>query len=42
MKTDSICLHGDNEKAALFAEKLKKSLIKSGIDVVPLAEVIKK
>lgn len=42
VRADSICLHGDNEKAALFAEKLKKELIKSGIDIVPLAEVIKK
>lgn len=25
VRADSICLHGDNEKAALFAEKLKKN-----------------
>lgn len=32
---DSICLHGDGEKAVLFARKLKETLIGEGIEVIP-------
>ncbi|MTI70455.1 MAG: 5-oxoprolinase subunit PxpA [Firmicutes bacterium] len=36
---DSICVHGDNEKALEFTKNLKKSLLKEGINVKPLKEI---
>lgn len=33
---DSICLHGDNEKAVLFAEKISAALQKADVAVTPL------
>lgn len=36
LKADTICVHGDNEKAALFAERLKETLYNGGVHVCPL------
>ncbi len=37
---DSICLHGDNPKAVLFSERIRKTLEAEGVNVVPIKEVI--
>lgn len=39
VKADSICLHGDGEKAVLFAQKLREALLLEGVDIVPLEQV---
>ena len=40
IQADSICLHGDGEKAVAFAEKIRTALIASGVKVLPLADVV--
>ncbi len=37
---DSICLHGDNPKAVLFSEKIRKALEAEGVTVASIREVI--
>lgn len=39
IKADSVCLHGDNEKAVLFAEKISAALSEAGIAVTPLGRM---
>ena len=36
IRAESICVHGDGEKAVLFAEKIRNALEARGIDVVPM------
>lgn len=38
---DSICVHGDNPKAIEFVDRIRKSLIRNGIEVKSLYEFIK-
>ena len=33
IQADSICVHGDGEKALLFVEKLRKTLEKEGVKI---------
>ena len=33
IQADSICVHGDGEKALLFVEKLRKTLVKEGVTI---------
>ncbi len=40
VKVDTICVHGDNPKAVEFAKKLKTVLLKNGIEVRPMAELL--
>ena len=40
IQADSICLHGDGEKAVAFAKKIRNALITSGVKVIPLADVV--
>lgn len=40
IKADSICLHGDGEKAVIFAKKIHEELIKEGITIMPIENVI--
>lgn len=40
IRADSICVHGDGEKALLFVEKIRAALSAHGIGIRPLAEVI--
>ncbi len=40
IKADSVCVHGDGEKALLFVKKIKQNLNESGIKTVPLKEII--
>jgi UPF0271 protein len=37
---DSVCLHGDGEKAVLFAKMLFENLTEEGIEIVPLEKVV--
>ncbi len=37
---DSICVHGDGEKAFAFIEQIHKVFLKEGIEICPLAKVI--
>lgn len=35
---DTICLHGDNEHAVLFAERIKQTFTEKGIRIVPVGQ----
>ncbi len=39
---DSVCVHGDNEKALLFVQKIRDALKEEGIEIAPLKEVLMK
>jgi UPF0271 protein len=39
VKADSVCIHGDGEKALLFAEKLNAAITKEGIAIAGLEEI---
>ncbi|WP_419741841.1 LamB/YcsF family protein [Paraclostridium dentum] len=41
IKADSICVHGDNPKAIEFVKSIKSELIKEGINICCISEVIK-
>ena len=41
VRADSICLHGDAPKAVLFAEKIQRALQAEGVQIAPLAVVLK-
>ena len=41
IKADSVCVHGDGEKALKFVEKIREALIKEGIEIKPLSEMRK-
>lgn len=41
IKADSICVHGDNPKAIEFVKNIKSELIKEGINICCISEVIK-
>ena len=36
IKADSVCVHGDNEHALLFVEKIRKALSENGIEITSL------
>jgi UPF0271 protein len=38
---DSVCVHGDGEKALLFVEKLNTAFKAEGIEIAPLARIIR-
>lgn len=40
IKADSICLHGDGEKAVVFAKRIHEELIKEGIEITSIEHVI--
>ena len=40
ISADSICVHGDGEKALLFVQKIKEALAAAGIKIAPIGEVI--
>lgn len=37
---DSVCVHGDSEKALLFVKKIKTALESEGIEIKPINEII--
>ena len=41
IQTDSVCVHGDGEKALLFVEKIRKALTENDIKIRPLADIVK-
>ena len=40
IQADSVCVHGDGEKALLFVEKIRKALAENDIQICPLAEIL--
>ena len=40
IKADSICVHGDGEKALLFVRRIREKLENEGIIVQKLSEII--
>ncbi|MDO5649649.1 MAG: 5-oxoprolinase subunit PxpA [Gallicola sp.] len=40
VKVDSICVHGDGEKALLFVERIRKALTEAEIEIAPLSKVV--
>ena len=40
IKADSICVHGDGEKALLFVRRIREKLESEGIIVQKLSEII--
>ena len=40
MKPDSVCVHGDSEKALLFVQKIRNALLAEGIVIKPLSEIV--
>ncbi len=41
IQADSVCVHGDGEKALLFVERIRSALMQEGIKICPLREIIK-
>ena len=40
IKADSVCVHGDGEKALKFVEKIREAFQKEGIEIAPLKEIV--
>lgn len=40
MQPDSVCVHGDSEKALLFVQKIRNALTAEGIAIKPIREII--
>ena len=40
IQADSVCVHGDGEKALLFVEKIRKVLTENDVQICPLADII--
>ena len=40
MKPDSVCVHGDSEKALLFVQKIRNALTAEGIAIKPLGQIV--
>ncbi|MBR1811029.1 MAG: LamB/YcsF family protein [Clostridia bacterium] len=41
IQADSVCVHGDGEKALIFTQKIREALTAAGIAVAPMREFIK-
>jgi len=41
VKADTLCIHGDGEKALLFAEKIRKALTENGVEIAAAGTFIK-
>ncbi|NWO21978.1 LamB/YcsF family protein [Oribacterium sp. oral taxon 102] len=39
IRADSICVHGDGEKALLFVERIRAALERKGVEICPLREM---
>ena len=39
IQADSVCVHGDGEKALLFVEKIRKAMAEEGITISPLKDI---
>jgi UPF0271 protein len=40
IRADSVCVHGDGEKALAFVEKIRQALEKEGVEVCPLEKIV--
>ena len=40
IQADSVCVHGDGEKALLFVEKIRKALNENAIEICPLNQIV--
>lgn len=40
IRADSVCVHGDNEKALEFVRALRSRLISEGIEIAPLSQIV--
>ena len=40
IRADSVCVHGDGEKALAFVEKIRAELTAQGIQICPLSEIV--
>ena len=40
IKADSVCVHGDGEKALAFVKKIRAALTAENICIAPLAEIV--
>ena len=40
IRADSVCVHGDGEKALAFVEKIRAELANQGIQICPLSEIV--
>ena len=40
IRADSVCVHGDGEKALLFVQKIRSALQAADIELAPLAQII--
>ena len=40
IRADSICVHGDGEKALLFVERIRRALSEEGIEIAPLKKIV--
>lgn len=40
IKADSVCVHGDGEKAVAFVKRIRSELTNAGIEIAPIKEVI--
>lgn len=36
----SVCVHGDNEKALMFVQKIHKALNENGVEIAPLSKIV--
>ena len=41
MKFDTICVHGDNPAAVAMAQEIRDGLIKAGVTITGLREIVK-
>lgn len=40
IQADSVCVHGDGEKALLFVEKIRKALNENDVEICPLNQIV--
>lgn len=40
IQADSVCLHGDGVKAVAFASRIRQELTASGVEIVPLSQLV--
>ena len=40
IRADSVCVHGDGEKALAFVEKIRSELTAQRIQICPLSEIV--
>ena len=41
VQADTLCVHGDGQKALLFTQKIREALGENGVEIVPAASFIK-